>query len=363
MERRSAALQGCLLGMAVGDAMGYPIDRKTWDEICADYGPNGLLGYDLANGNAEITSYTQLAAFVSNGLLLGAIRGNPDNYGKFLVLGLREWAKSQQVRTGEKLFCWLSHVKAVCHHACMDNRMLDALSRDMLGSPDKPVFRSTTPGALTAAIASALVYDPEKMQTRQVGVLGAQAVACTHGDPETFLSGAFLAYSIAAILRSPDQPLSKLYRVAMDAVQAQYGQVYYEADTLCARIRRARELTRDPELTPLAAMSILACTTAAECVSGAVYATMIHSANFDEAMIAAVNHSGRSAAVGALTGALLGARLGAEALPEFYLESLEVADTLRELADDLSQSRSCMRIFDDSWDQKYVQCRPVGTNL
>ena len=363
MDQRSLALQGCLLGMAVGDAMGCPIDKKSWDEICADYGPNGLLGYDLVNGSAEITSYTQLAAFVSNSLLLGAIRGNPDNYGKFLVLGLREWAKSQQVRTGEKTFCWLSYVNQMRRRNCMDTRMLDALNREMLGTPDKPIFRSDSPGALTAAIATALIYDPEKMQTRQVGALGTQAVACTHGDPETFLAGAFLAYSIVAILRNPEQPLSKLYRVAMDAVQAQYGQVYDEADTLCARIRRAMELTRDPELTPLAAMSILACTTAAECVSGAVYATMIHSANFDEAMIAAVNHSGRSAAVGALTGALLGARLGAEALPEFYLESLEVADVLRELAEDLSQSRSCMRIFDDSWDQKYVQCRPVGANL
>ena len=359
MDQRTLALQGCLLGMAVGDAMGCPIDKKTWDEICEDYGPNGLLGYDLVNGSAEITSYTQLAAYISNGLMLGAIRGNPDNYGKFLILGLREWAKSQQVRTEEKIFCWLSHLPHMRRRNCMDTRMLDALNRDMLGSPDKPIFRSDNPCALTAAVPVALIYDPEKMAARQVGALAAQAVACTHGDPETFLAGAFLAYSIAAILRSPDLPLSKLYAVALDAVQAQYGEVYDETDILCSRIQKAMALTREAELTPLASMSVLACTTAAECVAGAVYATMIHSANFDEAMIAAVNHSGRSAAVGALTGAILGAKLGAEALPEFYLESLEVADTLRELATDLAQSKSCMRIFDDSWDQKYVQCRPV----
>ena len=86
---------------------------------------------------------------------------------------------------------------------------------------------------------------------------------------------------------------------------------------------------------------------------------MIHMANFDEAMIVAVNHSGRSAAVGAITGALLGARLGEEALPEFYLESLESADVLRELAEDLAQGRQVMRIFDDTWDQKYIHGRPA----
>ena len=80
MDRRQAACRGCLLGLAVGDAMGYTVDKKTWDEICRDYGPNGLLGYDLVNGSAEITSYTQMAAFVSNGLLLGIYRGRQSVY-------------------------------------------------------------------------------------------------------------------------------------------------------------------------------------------------------------------------------------------------------------------------------------------
>ena len=39
-----------LLGMAVGDAMGYTVDSRSWQEIQEDYGPNGLLGYDLVNG-------------------------------------------------------------------------------------------------------------------------------------------------------------------------------------------------------------------------------------------------------------------------------------------------------------------------
>ena len=56
MDEKVAAYTGCLLGMAVGDAMGYTVDKKSWDEICEDYGPNGLLGYDLVNGCADITS-------------------------------------------------------------------------------------------------------------------------------------------------------------------------------------------------------------------------------------------------------------------------------------------------------------------
>ena len=67
--------RGCFLGMAVGDAMGYTVDDRSLEQIRQDYGPEGLLGYDLVNGYADVSSYTQLAAFAGNGLLLGLTRG------------------------------------------------------------------------------------------------------------------------------------------------------------------------------------------------------------------------------------------------------------------------------------------------
>lgn len=361
MEKKLSAYQGCLLGLAVGDAMGYPVDKKSWDEIADMYGPNGLLGYDLANGSADNTSYTQLAAFAYNGLLLGAMRGNPEKYGKFIALSLREWAKSQQYWTGaEKTFCWVAQVPQMRRRHCMDTSMLDALRRETLGTPEKPVLRSVNPGALTAAVAVGLAAEPAKMTQEQIGRLGAEAVALTHGMPEAFLSGSFLAYAVAEILQTPQMRLPELYQKVCDLLEQQYGAQYPQVQELIAGVKRAISLTRDAELSPLAAMTLLGCTTAAECVAGAVYATTIHMANFDEAMIVSVNHSGRSGCVGALVGAIMGARLGVEALPEFYLESLETTQVLSELAKDFTQVRQVMKIFDDSWDQKYVQGLPVG---
>ena len=74
-------------------------------------------------------------------------------------------------------------------------------------------------------------------------------------------------------------------------------------------------------------------------------------------MITAVNHSGRSAAVGAITGAVLGAVLGEEAMPEFYLEGLEPTRYLLELADDMFHGCSMdmgSALFDGDWDRKYI---------
>lgn len=359
MDAKTAAYRGCLLGLAVGDAMGCSVDKKSWDEICQDYGPNGLLGYDLVNGCAEVTSYTQYPAFLCNAMLLGAMRGNASLYTKYLNLGAREWAKSQQFRSGEKTYCWLSHIPEIRRKQCMDTRLLDALTREVLGTPEKPVFRSTSPTALTAAIAAGLSRDSARLDLEGLADLGAAAVAFTHGEPEAFLSGAFLAIMIARLLQDSSRPLIDLYRQTCQDIMRLYFDRYPQAETVTDLIQQAITLTKDPELSPLAAMTLLGCTTAAECLAGAVYASIIHMANFDEAMIASVNHSGRSAAVGAITGALLGARLGVEALPDFYLESLECVDVLSELADDLLQARHVMNLFDDSWDQKYTQGRPA----
>ena len=117
MAKNLWAYRGCLLGMAVGDAMGYTVDSKSMSQIREDYGPNGLLGYDLMNGFAEITSYTQLAAFTCNGLLLGITRGQMQGHMAPLVRYVehaqREWAASQRPWTPG---CWIPSAAVLWAH-------------------------------------------------------------------------------------------------------------------------------------------------------------------------------------------------------------------------------------------------------
>lgn len=361
MVQKLSQYQGCLLGIAVGDAMGSPIDKKCWEEICRDYGPNGLMGYDLVNGCAEITSYTQLAAYTSNGLLLGMSRYQPENYGKFIFAALKEWTKCQQTYTPpERTLCWVSRIPPMRRKLCMDTRMLDALSRDVVGTLDNPINASYLPSALTCSAIIGLFFNAGRMEPRQIGALAAETTALTSGDPETILSGAVLAYSIAGMIQDPELPLKTHFTNAVEAVRVQFGNRFPQIEKIAALVDKAIALAEDAELMPLVAMTLLECTTAAECLAGAMYTALVHPDNFDEGMITAVNHSGRSGGVGAITGAILGAKLGVEALPEFYLESLDAVEVLKELATDMTQGKQITRIFDDSWDQKYVQGRPVG---
>ena len=361
MENRLSGCGGGLLGLAVGDAMGSVIDKKTWEEICENYGPNGLLGYDLQTDYAEITSYTQLAAFAANGLLLNAARGQGDAHLRYLTTALREWAKSQYFLTnGQRTACWLAQVPLMRRRVSMDTRMTDFLTRETLGTPENPVNASQGPGGITAALPIGLFYDPERLPVAQAAELGASAVAMIHGAPDAFLAGGVVAASAAGMVKDPEKHPAEHFRNGIAIVRERYGEKWpEEMASLETLLEKAFTLAEDPEITPLVAMTILECTTAAECLAGSIYACLVHVGNFDEALITAVNHSGRSGAVGALTGGFMGVRMGAEELPEFYLESLEVADILRELAKDTAQRRQFSRIFDDDWDQKYIQGLPA----
>lgn len=352
---------GCLLGMAVGDAMGYTVDEKTWEQITEDYGPNGLLGYDIVNGGVQVSSYTQVGAYAANGLLLGVTRGRPELFIKYVQISLREWAKRQNLPGDpSRFYCWVSHVPSLRKKACRDSRMLDALRLQNLGTVDAPRNSNANPGALPAAAVVGLAYDPKRMESTWITELGAAAVASTHGNVETFLTGAVLANVIAGILQDPKKTLEDQFLLAIEAMDIRYRMQFDQAAALAAKLKLAMQkpMTGEQQI-----MEAFVCDTAAQCLAGAMYACLSSQGDFDAAMITAVNHSGRSAAVGAITGAVLGAHQGSDALPDFYLEGLEVAQVLTALADDLCQGSPTMGLFDDDWDHKYNQGLPVGNYL
>jgi len=359
LENMRKAYRGCLLGLAVGDAMGLTIDDKTWSEIQANYGPNGLLGYDLQEQEyAQVTSYTQIAAFLCNGLLLSISRGKVDHL-RYAKLALREWLRSQQFyRDPEDSFCWLAKLPQFRRRQCRDARMLDNLRLEAYGSMDSPRNNNNAPGAITAAVAAGMFYNPKRLLPEQVGTLSGELIALTHGNPETFLSGVVLSYIIAGILQEPEHSLADQFSQAISVMDGQFRSRFPQTEALAQYFREVISLAQSGDISAQEGMEKLHCLDADQCLAGAMFACLMCPDDFDSAIITAVNHSGMSAAVGAIAGAILGAKLKEEALPEFYLESLECCEALQILAEDLLCGSPAIEIFDDNWDHKYVQGLP-----
>jgi ADP-ribosylglycohydrolase len=208
-----------------------------------------------------------------------------------------------------------------------------------------------------AAVAAGMFYDPADMDKGEITRLGMEAVALTHGDPMAFLPGAAVTELVTAALLEPKKDLQTQIDEAMAAFTERFDPEYHRyVSQINNLVKMARSMSRDPSVTPMEAMERLQCKSGAQVLAGVIYALLVGGEDFDASLIAAVNHSGTSAVIGALVGAVLGARLGVEALPEFYLECLECGEILRELADDLFQGCPIETgdvFFDDEWDSKY----------
>ena len=218
-------------------------------------------------------------------------------------------------------------------------------------------LRSNYPGALTEVVPVALMSLDLNLSQDEIDRLGAETIALTHGSPLAFLPGAVIAHLISRLLRDKATPLDEMIEQALAALEEQFGHEYAQVKEICTLVRRAVFMGSGGNLNHVEALESLKCDTGAEALAGAIYVSLACREDFDGAITAAVNHSGRSAAVASLVGAILGARLGAEALPEFYLECLETAPYLVELADDLVQGCPMTRdnkLFDGDWDRKYL---------
>lgn len=85
---RQDKTRGSLLGGAIGDALGYPVEFMSYSQIKSKYGEKGITRFELdKNGVAEISDDTQMTLFTANGLLFGFTRAeldaplaNPEDY-------------------------------------------------------------------------------------------------------------------------------------------------------------------------------------------------------------------------------------------------------------------------------------------
>ena len=81
-------IRGSLIGGAIGDALGYPVEFRSLQEIKKKYGEAGITRYEVVNdGIAHFSDDTQMTLFTANGYLFGETRlcmrgiaGNATNY-------------------------------------------------------------------------------------------------------------------------------------------------------------------------------------------------------------------------------------------------------------------------------------------
>ena len=322
--------RGCLIGGAVGDALGYPVEFMSLSAIKEKYGENGIAEYELHDGVARISDDTQMTLFTATGLLLGetrgCVRGLAGPPWSYVWLSYKDWYRTQTEKYPMKgdHFSWLDDIPEL--------------------------FSRRAPGGVMRVAPIGLHLSEEKNCWRaSIMKIGAETAALTHGHPLGYIPAAALSYLIS-LLAHTDMLLEDAVDEMCCKTSCEYGdgdEQWFYGD-FRDLIDKARFMAEDKRINDQEAISELGeGWVAEEALAIAIFCALRYSNDFEKAIITAVNHDGDSDSTGAITGNILGAYLGISKIPERFLKNLELKDIIMEIADDLSENCPL-----NSWDMR-----------
>lgn len=318
----------CLLGGALGDALGSEIEFLSIQEIREAYGREGI--QELVADS--FTDDTQLTLFTAEGLIQAWLQDAHDRSSllNHLHQSYRRWLHTQ----GEPLEAelrggWLLTQGGLWEQRVPGLTCLEALGSGRMGQREHPINESKGCGGLMRVAPIGLFFseDPEK-----AFFLGADAAAITHGHPSGYLSAGYFAALIALLARG--QHLPEAITLAMPMLLHHAGHEECLAQIESATNMFAAGMEPSPER--LVQMGgdwpgVLA----EEALGMSLFCALSYQRDFRRGVQAAVNHTGDSDCVGSLTGQLLGLINGPEALPAEWIEQMPLADVVSTLARDL----------------------------
>lgn len=344
MKKNQEHFRGCLIGGAVGDALGWPVEFLRLDEIKEIYGPDGITELDIGiSGRAEITDDTQMTLFTAEGLLRAATKGSgqaSSHLPSVVFNAYQRWLVTQGYQTKgtlEKLDGWLIGISELHQMRAPGNTCLSALKSGHMGTIDEHINNSKGCGGVMRAAPAGLFCSKETAFKA-----GCESAAITHGHPSGYLSTGVLAHVIACIIEGME---------IEDAVSASLFELAkYTGHEECRNIiQKAVELSQD-NTDPQEALATLGeGWVGEEAIAIAIYCALKHKSSFRKALYLSVNHNGDSDSTGAITGNILGAYLGIKAIPNDWVQIVEFADVIFQLADDLLIGYQDTR----EWQDKY----------
>ena len=352
-------VRGCMLGGAVGDALGYPVMNLNIDDIRKEHGENGISEYLLdENGKAGISDITQLSLFTANGILAGKTKAckigteGPDV--ATVCQAYKDWVKTQESdNTNESHTTWLYNIENLHSRRHSLESGIDIFKGDF-GSVEKPEKLGMDFGAITRIAPVGLYFKEENMQIEEIDVFAANVAASTHGYDAAYISAAILAHIINKVTYT-EMTLKEAVSDAMNTVKRLCGYKPH-VESVMEGLSIAVSLAGDDIDDKEAVSEIGIGNSADEVLAAAIYFSLKYEEDFEKAIHAAVNNDGKSGAIASVTGNILGAYLGARAIPEKYLEKLELRHIIQIIAEDLHEDCPNTNYFDNFnwiWEEKY----------
>lgn len=333
--------RGCLLGGAIGDALGYPIEfDRSATAIFAKHGkaaPRDLIGRH--GGVALVSDDTQMTLFVAEGVIRGIQRGNDRGIVSMPGSVQRSLVRWYATQTGIPLGPvwgewpgWLVRDRRLHARRAPGNTCLTSLEAQvsLRGEPtvDNPPNDSKGCGAVMRSAPIGLAAGSRELAFD----LGRDAGVLTHGHPSGYLSAAYFASVIHDVSRGLE--LANAMDLAAPALVASPGH-----EEMMSIVRGVHTAAKGGPPSSAVIEKLGGGWTGEEALGIALLCALTADVGspdgIAEALWRSVAHAGDSDSTGSITGNLLGAMLGAERLPAQWVEQVELRDVVERIADDL----------------------------
>jgi len=339
---------GCLLGGAVGDALGAPIEFMSRTEILQRFGPGGLTDHAPAYGGiGRITDDTQMMLFTADGLIRAEVRGahrgitHPVSVTAHAYL---RWLQTQgEQPQNASVFGvdepgWLFQIQAL--HACRAPGFtcLSALKQmPNLGAAAENDSKGCGGIMRMAPVGLWMLGLNTPSADADCFRLACKLAGLTHGHPTGQLPAGVLAVLIRLLAQG--QKLADALIIASAALaeqatlsDAQETQAAIQRAIALAKTAKQNRCTDAEHADHIAQLG--EAWVAEEALAISLYCAWV-ARDFEHGIRLSINHSGDSDSTGSITGNLLGCCLGIDAIPKRWLQPLELRSEIESMAKDL----------------------------
>jgi ADP-ribosyl-[dinitrogen reductase] hydrolase len=318
----------CILGGAIGDALGNHVEFISIDIIRKHYGSDGITGF--VKSPEEITDDTQMTLFTIEGLINMA--GDGSGTYEIPLQSYHRWLTTQKHRPNSgtdtiyngmdtesisKILSGGNLVGNVLLNKIQapGNTCLNALIAGKLLTPQKPDNNSKGCGGVMRAAPAGL----SRENPIRCFITGCKLAALTHGHPSGYLSAGAFAVIINLLMRGFDLSKATSYTLSIlkgkvkslkDEDREEYGElINRDTSEVIEAIEKAVNLFNNKEINPspeAIEKYLGGGWVGEEALSIALYSGLVYQNNFKEAICLAVNHSGDSDSTGAICGNIVG---------------------------------------------------------
>ena len=324
--------RGCLIGLAVGDAFGAPVEFLSRDAIMRKDPPDGMRTLEPWGcwPAGHFTDDTQMSVATARGLLdwrrataweSPAVSGEPD----LERLALAIWGRYQEWNESG------AHTGRAPGMTC-----LGALNLGIAGTPSRRANDSKgCGGVMRVAPLGCAGLEGAAFEA------GARAAALTHGHPTSDAASGFHAFLIDRLVTGCD--LDDAVAEARAALES-----WPESGEALGAVDSAVRLAGDTSIEAYEAIGRIGAVgveaprgsgkgwVAEEALGIGLYCALRCRDDFAAAVRTAAAITGDSDSTASIAGAILGAAYGLDVVPPEWVEQVEDRDELLRLADELA---------------------------